>query len=202
MTKARDFKAEYARRIARGAERGLSRSQARGHPRPGERVAGGTAAVPYYDKRLETGLKTIRRNNTTILRDEKEKSVREVARSLRVAPERLTAYLRQTGVVEKRGGRWRVGLDLRWREIPLYSGGRLHAITVPSYDDAFQIGRYMAAVKEFKRTNDASLLEPFIGQSVTDVKGRRYVFETRPNVLYQLTLEYSDAFEQVYRIIV
>ncbi len=200
MAKPRDYRAEYARRIAQGAERGLSRSQARGHPLPGERSVRGTVSVPFYDKQLETGLKAIRRNNTATRPDER-KSVREVARALRVAPERLTAYLRQTGVVEKRDSRWRVGLDLRWREIPLYSGGRLHTVTVANYDDTFQIGRYMAAVRQFKWTNDASLLDPFIGQSVSDVQGKQYVFETRPNVLYRLTLEPGDVFEQVYRII-
>lgn len=192
MATPRDYKAEYAHRLQRGAERGLSRSQARGHPRPGERATGGSALVPFYDRRLETGLKAIR----------ERKTVREASQTIHVAPERLTAYLKQTGAVEKRGGRWRVGLDLRWRETPVYSGGRLHTITVTSYDDAFVIGRYMAVVKEFKRTNDASLLAPFVGQSVVDVQGKRYVFETRPNVLYRLTLAHGDVFEQVYRIIV
>lgn len=36
MARRRDFKREYARRIAHGARRGLTRAQARGHSRPGE----------------------------------------------------------------------------------------------------------------------------------------------------------------------
>lgn len=36
MAKPRDYKAEYARRIQRGIEKGLSRSQAAGHPKAGE----------------------------------------------------------------------------------------------------------------------------------------------------------------------
>ena len=32
----RDYRAEYARRIARGTAKGISRSQARGHPKPKE----------------------------------------------------------------------------------------------------------------------------------------------------------------------
>ncbi len=191
MARQRDYQAEYQRRIQRGTAEGLSRSQARGHPRPGERSASGIASVPFYDKQLETGLKAIR----------EQKTVREAAKVIHVAPERLTTYLKQTGVVEKRSGRWRVSLDLRWREIPIYSGGRLHTITVTSYGDTFVIGRYMAAVKEFKRTNDASLLAPFVGQSVVDVQGKRYVFETRPNVLYRVLDAHGDVFEQMYRII-
>lgn len=34
--RARDYKAEYARRVASAERRGLSRTQARGHPREGE----------------------------------------------------------------------------------------------------------------------------------------------------------------------
>lgn len=37
--KARDYRAEYARRIARAEAKGLSRSQARGHAKPTERPA-------------------------------------------------------------------------------------------------------------------------------------------------------------------
>ena len=37
MARVRDFAAEYARRVAKGRERGLSRQQARGH-RPAEHV--------------------------------------------------------------------------------------------------------------------------------------------------------------------
>lgn len=39
MPKPRDYKAEYARRIARGMEKGMSRSQSAGHPRRGETPA-------------------------------------------------------------------------------------------------------------------------------------------------------------------
>lgn len=39
MPAKRDYAAEYARRIARAEAKGLSRSQARGHAKPGERPA-------------------------------------------------------------------------------------------------------------------------------------------------------------------
>lgn len=39
MARQRDYKAEYARRVERGRELGLSRSQARGHPGKGQQPA-------------------------------------------------------------------------------------------------------------------------------------------------------------------
>jgi hypothetical protein len=55
----RDYKAEYERRIARGQTTGLTRSQARGHPRGTERHASSSpgAKPVQYDSRLEQGFK-------------------------------------------------------------------------------------------------------------------------------------------------
>ncbi len=113
----------------------------------------------------------------------------------------MRRYVGQTGVVEKRGGRWAVGHDPRPRELPVYSRGRAVAITVAGYEPAALIGRYMAAVRAFRDSNDPANLAPFVGESVTDVKGKRHVFETRPNVLYRLTVAPAESFEQVYRIV-
>jgi len=89
--KKRDYKAEYRRRIERGLAKGLSRSQARGHPRPGERYSSAHTSTPRYDRRLEMGLKEMRRG----------KSLKAAARSAHVAPERLRTYAQGTGVVHK-----------------------------------------------------------------------------------------------------
>jgi hypothetical protein len=59
----------------------------------------------------------------------------------------------------------------------------------------------MAAVKEFLRTNDASNLDPFKGEWVTDVNGRDYPFETHPNALYRLHASGIPPFEEVYRLV-
>lgn len=192
MAAPRDYQAEYARRIAIGEGRGLSRSQARGHARPGEAPVSGRGATPAYDPWLEQGLKAIRAG-TPLTR---------AAPAIGVSPERLRRYVAQTGVVEKRGGRWVVGHDARLRQLPLYSRGRAVTITVAGYEPAALIGRYMAAVRAFLESNDPANLAPFVGESVADVAGKRHVFETRPNVLYRLAAAPAESFEQVYRIVV
>lgn len=61
MAKPRDYKAEYARRVRSAEARGLSRSQARGHPRKGEpkaitvREALATIARKNAEGRLRQG---------------------------------------------------------------------------------------------------------------------------------------------------
>ncbi len=129
------------------------------------------------------------------------KSLTAAAKSAHVSPERLRRYAADTGVAKKERNRWRVLRDNRPRVVQVYSGGQAYEITVPGYEPAALVGRYMAAVKEFLRTNNASNLAPFRGEWVADVYGKRYVFETRPNVLYRLDASGIEPFEQVYKIV-
>ncbi len=188
----RDYKAEYRRRIERGISKGQTRSQARGHPRSGEGHASRRASTPPYDRRLEEGLKEMRRG----------KSLKAAARSAHVAPERLRNYVQGTGVVRKERRRWVVGEDRRLRVVQVYSGGRAHEITVRGHDTSALVARYMTAVKQFLRTNNRDHLVPFIGEWVTDVNGRVYPLETRPNTLYRLHASGIPSFQDVYRLVV
>ncbi len=187
----RDYKAEYRRRIERGLSKGQTRSQARGHPRSDEGHASRRTSTPRYDRRLEEGLKEMRRG----------KSLKASARSAHVAPERLRKYATQTGVVQKQRRRWVVKDDRRSRELQIFSDRRALTIVVPGYAEAELVGRYMAAVSEFLRTNDASNLRPFVGEQVADVNGVSYLLETRPNILYRIHASGVEPFEQVYRIV-
>jgi hypothetical protein len=66
MPKAkRDYRAEYARRIASGAAKGISRSQARGHPKP--REAGvwlKRPSRPIEDERLQLAFRALGRKSS------------------------------------------------------------------------------------------------------------------------------------------
>jgi hypothetical protein len=85
--------------------------------------------------------------------------------------------------------------------MPIFSAGRSITVTIAGYEQSALAGRYMAAVRAFRNSNDPSYLEPFAGEFVTDVRGNRHVFETRPNTLYRLALGDDDPFEQIYRIV-
>lgn len=186
----RDYRAEYARRITKGAMRGLSRSQARGHPRRMEAPL--RTKPPAFSRQLEAGLRAIKSGQ----------SLTEAARSVHVAPERLRRYLAASGIAEKRGGRWTVGpRDTRIRQMLLYSQGvAIIASVTPAEADI--IGRYMAAVGRFLESNDAAYLAPFAGEAITDTAGHRHPLETDPNALYRLDATGGETFEDVYRIVV
>lgn len=191
MARPRDYHAEYQRRIARGLGRGLSRSQARGHPGSGEAPVSRRTSTPAYDPRLEAGIKLMRAG-TPLTR---------AAPVIGVSRERLRRYVVGTGVVERQRGRWTVIQDNRVRVMPIFSAGRSLYVMIAGYEQAALAGRYMAAVGAFRDSNDPSFLEPFIGEVVTDVRGTRHLFETRPNTLYRLAIGDDEAFEQIYRIV-
>ncbi|WP_298161779.1 hypothetical protein [Acidocella sp.] len=199
----RDYKAEYARRITRGLEQGLSRSQARGHPKPLEPAKAtitkatksvGTrkpAKAPKFDRRLEDGFRALRDGQT----------LTASAKSVRVSPERLRRYVAETGMAERKGNRWIIGPDVRPRIMQMFSNGEAVKITVDP-DEARLVGAYHSAVGRFLNTNDPDFLGLFDGQSVTDITGKSYPFETDPNALYRLSETGSESFEDVYRIVV
>lgn len=188
----RDYRAEYTRRIGSGMAKGLSRSQARGHPRHHEPYLAEIATPRPWDPALEEGLKQIREGRT----------MAASARSIGVAPERLRSYVTRTGVARKEQRRWRIGPDFRARQMLVYSNGRALTIVLPDYEQANRAGAYMAAVGRFLRTNERAYLDPFEGQGVADKDGTFVPFETRPNTLYRLTATEEASFEEVYRIVV
>jgi len=144
-----------------------------------------------YDPRLEQGLRYMRSGD----------SLAAAARKMGTTPSRLRRYATKTGVVSRRDGKWVFKRDRRFRRMPLYTNGTRAVITVHNSTTAKRIGQYMNAVKRFFETEDVSLLAPFQGQSVPDVLGKRYVFETRPNVLFRLDASGVEPFELVYAIV-
>jgi hypothetical protein len=193
VTKARrDYVAEYARRIARAVAKGLSRSQARGHPRPTEAiVASRRLARPLEDDRLQLALKVLRQ----------EKSLTTAAREAKVSPERLRRYATEKNIIERRGRRWIVRHELP-RRMLLFSDGRAVLVVVGDFASASKVGRFMSAVSAFLRTNNPAGLREFEGVSVSDISAKTYPFETRPNALYRIASAHDQSFEHIYRIVI
>jgi hypothetical protein len=188
----RNYVAEYARRIARAAVKGLSRSQARGHPKPAEAVVGlKRTAKPIEDDRLQLALKVLRQ----------EKSLTAAAREAKVSPERLRHYATEKNIVERQGRRWIVRQQLP-RRMLLFSDGRAVQVVVGDVASASKVGRFMSAVSAFLRTNNPAGLREFEGMSVGDISGKIHVFETRPNTLYRLASAHDQSFEHIYRIVI
>jgi hypothetical protein len=193
VTKARrNYVAEYARRIARAAAKGLSRSQARGHPKPTEPILGSRrSARPIEDDRLQLALKVLRQ----------EKSLTAAAREAKISPERLRRYATDKNIIERRGRRWIVRPDLP-RRVKFYSNDKELRVVVGDFASASKVGRFMSAVGEFLRTNNRAGLRDFEAASVTDVSGNTHLFETRPNALYRLASAHDQSFEHIYRIVI
>ena len=144
-----------------------------------------------YDPRLEFGLQYMREGNP----------LAEAARKIGVTPAHLRSYVTATGIATRKSGKWHFKRDRRFRRMPLYSDGRRIVITVHNGKTASLIGSYMRAVRLFFDTEDIHLLDPFREQSVPDANGKRYVFETRPNVLLRLDASGIEPFEITYEIV-
>src|ERR1700722_4319873 len=141
----RDYRKEYARRVAVAAQKGLSRSAARGHPRAGELRKPATGRAVDPNSREERALKMMRHGA----------SLRDAARHFRMSQERMRAYLKETTGATRENGRWKI-VDHRSRQFPFYSDG---AVVTPwmSLEQTSEAGRYMHAVKQFLHTGDAKL---------------------------------------------
>ncbi len=188
MARKRNFKKEYERRIANAARRGLSRSQARGHAKAGEK----SIRLPRVTDRarFENALKAYRKTGRQI----------DAARSVGVSVELLRRYLREN-VSVKRRGRTLVIDDNRAREMTVVSKGQVYKAILPNFDAASVNGEYLSAVRAFLLSNEPSPLRKFEGRSVTDTAGKSHPFETDPNTLYQLAAAGTELFHDVYRLI-
>jgi hypothetical protein len=190
MPRTRDYKAEYARRKAKGLARGLSVSQARGHPRAGEVFASGKASTPASTDALESALKALRRGG----------SLKSAAALARVSPEVLRRFVKGKGLAVFDGRAWTI-TDTRPRDVPMIRGDQQHKITVPDHQTASEVGRHRDAVGQALRSGDFFPLKDFEGQGVHDAQGRFHPFETDPNALYRHAAKDEPAFHEIYRII-
>lgn len=187
MARKRDYKAEYKRRIANAAKRGLSRAQARGHARAGEKPI--RAKRVKSDERLEAALKLLRQTNNQ----------GRAAKEAGVSAERFRRFLRSNALAERQGRKW-VLTDSRSRRMTVITGGEAVEITLRNFEQSSLNGRHLAAVGVFLRTNDIDELRPFEGQSVIDATGQPHSLETNPSALYRLSAAGGEVFHEIYRL--
>ena len=187
MARQRDFKAEYERRIANAAKRGLSRSQARGHARPGESPIRRTAARD--GNRFEAALKIYRRSGNRAT----------AAKALKLAPERFGRFLSESVQIEGRGRNLKI-TDHRAYDMTIISQGERLSVPVSGFEQKSLNGQHLNAVTAFLSTNDIDVLAPFVARSVIDARGVSHPLETRPNILRRLAHAEDEQFPEIYRL--
>jgi hypothetical protein len=185
----RNYRLEYLHRLERARKRGLSKSQARGHPKAGETSISAKARAALRDARLQQGLRALR----------KGESLADAARSAGLSPERLRKFITDRKIGRKHNGKWQlIKHRLRW-EWAIFTEGTMVFIVVSDPATNSLIGSYLNAVRLFLNTNDASLLKRFQNVSVKDAAGRKYRLETNPNTLYRLDLAERETPEEHYK---
>lgn len=143
------------------------------------------------EKRFQRGLRIL----------QELKDLFPAAKAAGVSPKEFTKVALAKGAIRKQGKGWVVKGSLP-RQMLIFSGGREVTVTVRGLKAASLIGSYMAAVKQFLKTNNASAVAPFIGRGVKDTARITHPFETNPNSIYRLASAGDQAFEQIYRIVV
>ena len=189
MARNRDYKAEYARRVASATARGLSRSQARGHARMGEAPL--KASSIASDKKLEAALRELRKSGNR----------EAAAKAARVAPERFRRFLAQNVEIHGRGQSLKI-TDNRPRDMLVLSNGEARELRLRDFEQASLNGRHLAAVHNFINSNDRDLLAEFEGLSVIDAKGKAHLLETDPNTLHRIAAAGGEVFHEIYRLII
>lgn len=187
--KSRNYAEEYARRIANAAKRGLTRSQARGHAKANEATVGKRTAKGGV--KFEEALKCYRQTGNRAA----------AAKAFGIAPERFSRFLADAVTVSGRGKSLKIS-DARPREMIVLTDGESRRMKLRDFDQSSLNGEYLNAVKAFLSSNDIDLLRPFAGRAVIDAKGKAHPLETDPNALYRLAAAGSEAFHEIYRLII
>jgi len=187
--KQRDYKAEYRRRIERGMARGLSRSQARGHPRPGEAAVQSKRTIPKQSEALNQAVRMMHGGS----------SQKAAAKAAGISDTTLRRYIYGHNLARREGSKW-VMTDQLPRKVITFSGFDYVELVVPGFDEASKAGAYWNAVGKALNEQEPPYLLPFMGDGLTDAKGRFIPFQTDINDLYRLSEMDHPAFHEIYEI--
>lgn len=196
MTKVRDFKSEYQRRIRSALARGLDRSQARGHPGAGSIYASQRDTKPQRakpDRVLEDAIDAMR----------KGESLSAAARKMRVGRERLSAYAKQYAGASRQGPAWTFD-DKRVRRVPIIAAGEGNFIItkVPGFEPAHLAGQHYQEAEA--AITDQSLFPAFIerwrGVTIADLDGNLHTFSVDPNQLYRAIGDDEIDWTRIYHL--
>tara|TARA_R110000868_G_scaffold47181_1_gene155106 strand:- start:239 stop:835 length:597 start_codon:yes stop_codon:yes gene_type:complete len=191
VARTRDYKAEYKRRKAQGLARGLTLSQARGHPKARELSASGKAVSAAADARIQSAISAMGDGQ----------SLTRAAKTYKVSAERLKRTVQAKGLGSKINNRW-VLTDQRPRRVPLISkDAQTIAVTVAGFPEASRVGVYFDRVGKFVLTQDTSLLDEFDGEAVRDVHGNDHPLITDPNTLIRHVQKDEPSFPEIYRLL-
>lgn len=166
-----------------------SRSQLRGHPRPGERALSTLkprpiSKIPY--KLLTPREREIRRTSLKVLSDVRrgKGSLSFISKKYRTTPKTVRSH---TGALRKVDHRW-VGtrFDVVERRIRINENGEEIWITVSDSRTATTISRYHHAVDRFLHTHDEKYLKPFKNKKIRDSQGNYHTLETNPDKLHDI----------------
>jgi hypothetical protein len=139
---------------------------------------------------LEKALRFLRAGN----------SQRLAAKSAGVSVKRFREFIRGNKLAKFGSRRW-VFTDKRRRQVVAITTRGEKQLVLLGFEPASWATSHRNAFKQFVETADVSLLEPFKGVSITDERGRRYLLETRPNVLFRLAAAGGEPYEHVYKLI-
>jgi hypothetical protein len=184
----RDYKAEYARRKARATERGLTLSQARGHPRAGE----GGLRPAKFDSSLEQALKAMRGGHT----------LKTAAAQAQVSRERLSAYAKAQAGAARSGRAWTFN-DRRRRRVQIIQNGQVREIWVEGYEPSRIAGKYMDEAARMIAQPDRlpEFQNSWTYRAIRDASGRLVTFPTDPNEIYRAIHANDRPFEQIYKLV-
>ena len=145
---------------------------------------------PKPDAKLEEAVKLLREGN----------SQRAASKAVGISADRLRRFTYEHNLATRIGRKW-VMTDERPRRVPTLTQGQFKEVTVPGFDEASRAGSYWNDAGWFIRTNELEYLLPYIGEGLTDVKGRFIPFETDPNELHRIAATDTPPFHEIYRII-